>query len=61
MEAVIQSRWSERDETIQQWGENVMMRINHDTESPESHEATEADTEGTEPDPWTMQSVGEHQ
>jgi hypothetical protein len=32
-EAVIQSIWSERDKTIQQRGENVMMSVNHKTQS----------------------------
>jgi hypothetical protein len=69
MEAVIQSIRSERDETNQQRGENVMTRINHETQSPQKvyqekaacQEATEADAEETEPDPGMMQSAGEHQ
>jgi hypothetical protein len=69
VKAAIQSIPSERDETIQQRVENVMMRITHETQSLQkaclettaAQEATEADTEKTEPDPGMMQSVGEHQ
>jgi hypothetical protein len=65
MEAVMQFIWAERDEAIQQRGENVMTRVNHETQSLQKacqettacHEATETDTEKTEPDPGMMQSV----
>jgi myosin heavy subunit len=69
IEAVIQSIRSERDEMIQQRVENVVTRVIHKTQSLKKaclettacHEATEADTEKTEPDPGMMRSMEEHQ
>jgi hypothetical protein len=69
MESAIYSIRSERDETIQQQVENVVTRVIHETQNLQKactdttacHEATEADTEKSEPDPGMMQSVAEHQ
>jgi hypothetical protein len=51
MEAIIQSIRSERDEMIQQRGENVMTRINHETQSLQKacQETMEACLECKEP------------
>jgi hypothetical protein len=69
MEAIIQSIWSERDETIQQRGENVMTRVNHETQSLQKvcqettacHKTTEMDTKKIQPDPRMVHSAAEHQ
>jgi hypothetical protein len=68
VKAAMQSIRSEMDETIQQRVVNVT-RVIHESQTLQkacidttaSHEATETDTESTEPDPRMMQSVAEHQ
>jgi hypothetical protein len=71
VEAIIQSIRSERDEMIQQWVENIVMCVIHETpslqkaclETTACHETEKetADTEKTEPDPGMMRCIEEYQ
>jgi hypothetical protein len=69
MKAVVQSIWSERYETIEQQVKNIMMCINHKTQSLQKacqetaacHKDMETDTEQIQPGPRMMQCIAEHQ